>query len=54
MGHGFPPWLDIFKAMAQKLAEQNAEQKGNSKLMKTWLESFLNHHPNFSSGFGLL
>ena len=50
--HGFPPGLDIFKAMAQELAEQNAEQKGGSKLGKTWLESFLSHHSNVSSKFG--
>ena len=50
--HGFPPKLDISKAMAQELAEQNAEQKWDSKLGKTWLESFLNHHSNVSSKFG--
>ena len=37
--------------MAQELAEQNAEQKGGSKLGKTWLESFLNRHSNVSSKF---
>ena len=50
--HGFPPKLDIFKAMAQELAEQNAEQKGDSKLGKTWLERFLSRHSNVSSKFG--
>ena len=49
--HSFPPKLDIFKAMAQELAEQNAEQKGDSKLGKTWLGSFLNHNSNVSSKF---
>ena len=49
---GFPPKLDIFKAMALELAEQNAEQKGDSKLGKTWLDSFLNRHSSFSSKFG--
>ena len=29
--HGFPPKLDILKAMAQELAEKNAKQKGNPK-----------------------
>ena len=38
--------------MAGELAEQNAEQKGDSKLGKTWLESFLDCHPNVSSKFG--
>ena len=33
--HGFPPKHDIFKAMAQKLAKQSAEQKRDSKLGKT-------------------
>ena len=30
--HGFPPRLDIFKAMAQELAVQTAEQTGDSTL----------------------
>ena len=38
--------------MAQELAEQNAEQKGYSKLGKTWLESILSRHYNVSSNFG--
>ena len=41
--------------MAQELAEQNAEQTGDStqaKLGKTWLSSFLNRHPKVSSKFG--
>ena len=53
--HGFPPRLDIFRAMAQELAEQNAEVTGDStqaKLGKTWLSSFLNRHPKVSSKFG--
>ena len=49
--HGFAPRIGIFKAMAQELADQNAEQKGGSKLGKTRLESFLNHRPNVSSKF---
>ena len=32
--HGFPPRPDIFKAMAQGLAEQNSEQKGGPKRTK--------------------
>ena len=53
--HGFPPTLDIFKAMAQELAEKNAEQMGvpaRAKLGQTWLPSFLNRHPKVSSKFG--
>ena len=53
--HGFPPRLDIFKAMAQELAEKNAEQMGDparAKLGQTWLPSFLNRHPKVSSKFG--
>ena len=49
---GFPPRLDIFKAMAQELAEQNAEQKGDPKLANLWLQKVLNRHPNFSSKIG--
>ena len=53
--HGFPPRLDIFRAMAQELAEQNVEQTRDStqaRLGKTWLSSFLNRHPKVSSKFG--
>ena len=53
--HGFLPKLDIFKAVAQELAEQNAEQMGDSnraKPGKTWLQSFLDRHPKVSSNFG--
>ena len=50
--HGFPPKLDIFKAMAQELAEQNVEQGGDSKCGKTWLETLLNPHSSVSSKFG--
>ena len=41
---GFPPRLDIFKAMAKNLAGQNAGQMGDSKLAKlgeAWLQKFL-------------
>ena len=38
--------------MAQELAEQNAEQKGDSKFGKTWLESFFDRHSNVSLKFG--
>ena len=53
--HGFPPRLDIFKAMAQELAVQNAEQTGDpthANIGQGWLSSFLNHHPKVSSKFG--
>ena len=53
--HGFPPRLDIFKAMAKDLAEKNAEQMGDPKLAKlgkTWLQRFLNRYTNVSSKFG--
>ena len=49
---GFPLKLDIFKAKAQELAEQSAEQKRDSKRGKTWLESFLSGHSSVSSKFG--
>ena len=53
--HGFPPRLDIFKAMAQELTVQNAEQTADftrAKLGQSWLSSFLNRHPKVSSKFG--
>ena len=42
--YGFPPRFDIFKVMAQELAEQNAEQKGEDlagKLSQPSLQCFL-------------
>ena len=53
--HGFPPRLDIFKAVAQELAEKNAEQMGDpnrAKLGESWLQKFLDRHPKVSSKFG--
>ena len=53
--HGFPPRLDIFKAMAQELAVQNTEQTGDptcANIGQGWLPSFLNCHPKVSSEFG--
>ena len=53
--HGFPPRLDIFKAIAQELAVQNTEQMGDptcANIGQGWLSSFLNHHPKVSSKFG--
>ena len=53
--HGFPPRLDIFKAMAQELTVQNAEQTADftlAKLGQSWLSSFLNRHRKVSSKFG--
>ena len=53
--HDFPPRLDIFKAMAQELAIQNAEQTGDptrANIGQGWLSSFLNRHPKLSSKFG--
>ena len=53
--HGFPPRLDIFKAMAQELAVQTAEQTGDStrvNIGQGWLSSFLNRYPKVSSKFG--
>jgi hypothetical protein len=51
---GFPPRLDIFKAVGQKLAKQCAEEEGNPKLGSlgpTWLRGFLNRHPAVSARF---
>ena len=53
--HGFPPRLDIFKAMAQELAVQNTEQTGDpirANIGQGWLSSFLNRQPKVSSKFG--
>ena len=55
--HGLLPRLDIFKAMAQVLAEQNAEKMGyfgRTKLGKTWLQSFPNRTPRFPQSLNLI
>ena len=53
--YGFPPRLDIFKAMVQKLVVQNTEQTGDptcANIGQGWLSSFLNCHPKISTKFG--
>ena len=52
--HGLLPRLDIFKAMAQVLAEQNAEKMGYFGRTKTWLQSFLNRTPRFPQSLNLI
>ena len=52
--HGFPPRLDLFKAVAAQLAERRAEEEGNASLAElgpTWLRGFLNCHPTYSTKF---
>ena len=54
--HGFPPRLDLFKAVAAQLAERRAEEEGNPSLAElgsTWLRGFLNRHPTFSTKFSV-
>ena len=41
---GFPPWLDIFKAVAEKLFQQELQHSNDSEpkfLGPTWLRGFL-------------
>jgi len=47
---GFPPRLDLFKAMAAHLAQKQADEYDDpsiAELGKNWLTGFLNRHPNF-------
>ena len=49
--HGFPPRLDVFKAMIPEPVEQSAEQTGDPTLAEPgeiWLQRFPNRH---SQGF---
>ena len=54
---GFPPRLDIFKAKAVKLFQQQLQNSGNSELKSlgpTWLRGFLRRHPAISAHFSML
>ena len=48
---GFPPRLDIFKAVAKNLFQQQLDNSNDSELKTlgpTWLRSFLNRNPTIS------
>ena len=51
---GFPPRLDLFKAVAEKLFQQQLQDSSDSKpknLGPTWLRGFLRRHPAISARF---
>jgi IS5 family transposase len=51
---GFPPRLDLFKAVAAELAKKRAEDEGDPKLAKigtTWQRGFLDRHPELSAKY---
>ena len=51
---GFPPSIDLFKAVAAQLAERHAEEEGDPSLAKLeppWFRGFLNHRPTYSAKF---
>jgi hypothetical protein len=53
---GFPPRLDLFKAIAAHLAKQRAEDEGDPKLAKlgcSWLRGFLNRHPEIAAKYAV-
>ena len=58
---GFPPRLDLFKAMAAELAasQQTAETLSLSSslpanLGPTWIRGFLGRHPEFRAKFSVV
>ena len=53
---GFPPRLDLFKAIAAELAERCAEDEADPSLAElgpTWFRGFLNCHPTYSNKFSV-
>ena len=42
---GFPPRLDLFKAMAAELASQQVSPSLAVSLGPTWIRRFLGNHP---------
>ena len=53
---GFPPRLDLFKAVAAQLAKRRAEEEGDPSLAElgpTWLRGYLNRHPTYSTKFSV-
>jgi hypothetical protein len=53
---GFPPRLDLFKAVAEHLAKQRAEDEGDPKLAEigtTWLRGFFDRHPEISAKYAV-
>ena len=53
---GFPPRLDIFKAIAEKLFQQLQDSSDSEpkNLGPTWLRGFLKRHPAISACFSTL
>jgi len=52
---GFPPRLDLLRAMAGALAQLRAEEENDPELAylgKHWLSSFLDRHPALASKYG--
>ena len=51
---GFPPRLDLFKSMADHLAQKHADEDDDpsiAELGKNWLRGFLNRHPELSTRY---
>ena len=51
---GFPPRLDLFKAVAEKLFQKQLQDSSDSEpktLGPTWLRGFLRRHPAISARF---
>ena len=51
---GFPPRLDIFKTVAEKLFQQQLDDSNDSEaktLGSTWLRGFLNQHSTISARY---
>ena len=51
---GFPPRLDLFKAMAAELASQQANPSLPVNLGPTWIRGFLGRRPGFRAGVAVL
>ena len=53
---GFPPRLDLFKAVAEKLFQKQLQDSSDSEpktLGPTWLRGFLRRHPTISTRFSM-
>ena len=51
---GFPPQMDLLRAMAGTLAQIRAEEEEDLELAhlgQHWLSNFLNRHPSLSAKF---
>ena len=51
---GFPPRLDLFKAVAAELASQQASPSLPVSLDPTWIRRLLNRHPEFKTKLAVL